>query len=100
MQYSMLSKIVLFFNVSYNWQNVCILNREKIHFETVIWHGPESKAEGWPAKIRVIAPKYVKYVEGQNDFESNYTVQSVSTDTVKLTSWYFFNRRKGGTREQ
>ena len=86
MQYSMLSKIV-FFNVSItNKMYTYIFYREKIHFETIIWHGPESKAEGWPAKIRVIAPKYVKYVEGQNDFKANYTVQSVSTDTVKLTS--------------
>ena len=58
--------------------------RDVINFVSNIWHGEGSKAEGWPAKIRVIAPKYVKYVEGKNSFDSNYTVQSVKTDKVSF----------------
>ena len=63
---------------------LCFVNRDVINFVSNIWHGEGSKAEGWPAKIRVIAPKYVKYVENQNSFDSNYTVQSVKTDKVSL----------------
>lgn len=66
--------------------------RDKIHFVSNIWHGPDSKAEGWPAKIRVIAPKYVKYIDGENTFESNYTVQSVSTDRVREYFLHVFQR--------
>lgn len=48
------------------------LFRNQIRFEAVIYHGEGSKAEGLPAKIRVIAPSYVKYLDSDT-FETNYT---------------------------
>ena len=41
-------------------------------------------AEGLPARIRVITPNYVKFIENTDTFDSNYTIQSISTDKVKI----------------
>lgn len=60
--------------------------RDTIEFTAVIYHDDGSmgsKAEGLPARIRVISPAYVKYTD-DNSFTSNYTVKSISTDKVKL----------------
>ena len=55
--------------------------RDTISFESVIYHGDGSKAEGLPGRVRVISPAYVKYT-GTDSFESNYTVEGISTDKV------------------
>ena len=55
--------------------------RDTIAFESVIYHGEGSKAEGLPGRVRVITPAYVKYT-ASNSFQSNYTVAAVATDKV------------------
>ena len=57
--------------------------RDTITFESVIYHGEGSKAEGLPGRVRVITPAYVKYITTDPpSFQSNYTVAAVATDKV------------------
>ena len=58
------------------------LFRDTLAFTSHIFHAENSEGEGLPAKIRVITPLYVKYVEGSDEFKSNYTVKSVATNKV------------------
>ena len=60
--------------------------RDILQLEAVIYHDEDSKAEGLPARIRVIAPAYVKYIPNTNSFESNYSVAQVSQDKVIVQS--------------
>ncbi len=39
----------------------------------IIYHNADSKAEGYPAYIRVVTPTYLAYIEGSNTFSTNYT---------------------------
>lgn len=62
-----------------------------VAFKSFIYHADDSKAEGLPARIRVITPSYVYFVDSgpinsQNTFDSNYTIKSVSTDKVQFVS--------------
>ena len=53
--------------------------RDTITFESVIYHGEGSKAEGLPGRVRVITPAYVKYT-ASDSVESNYSVAAVPTE--------------------
>ncbi len=45
-----------------------------VTIQAVIYHHvPLSQAEGFPARIRVVTPKYLVFVEGVNTLQSNYT---------------------------
>ena len=60
-----------------------------VAFKSFIYHAEDSKAEGLPARIRVITPSYVYFVDtgpisSQNTYESNYTIKSVSADKVRI----------------
>lgn len=55
---------------------------DTLNFEAVIYHNEDSKAEGYPTRIRVIAPNYVYFVDGTDTFVTNYTQGGVSTNMV------------------
>ena len=58
--------------------------RDTLELQAIVYHGPGSKAEGFPGRVRVIAPAYVKFIDGTDTFQSNYTVANVSEDKVKV----------------
>jgi hypothetical protein len=66
--------------------------RDIIYLESIIQHDEDSRAEGYPTRIRVITPNYVKFVQDSNTFESNYTQGDVSTNMVMRDNLFKMSR--------